>query len=755
MERETKHIGFFVTPYVHEYTTGIINGVRAALELENINLTLLSSTVQGYYDDVRPECVDCSFSVAADAQLDGYLVMFGVLRELSTINGRPNSGFLDFLPKDKTLIMEEEVPGYRCIYKDNATGMSEVMRHVLEDCGFRKVGMISGTKGSHGALERQRVYLDQMARHDLPVEEGWLINVNNNGVSQQELIDAYAAAHPELEAIVCATDPIALALYKSLEKVGRRPGVDVAVTGYDDQPSAAAAHPPLTTVHLEPFEFGFAAGMEAARMVRGEEPKQSRISGHLVVRSSCGERSQGSQQVLEQLVSLRPFPAVDIAWIILNACVKPNVAHADDRYLSGILPLVEVIFKHSQGLAAAGDLARELDATRLNRLSREEGRGVFRMGLLQEALSDYIYALLDVTTDRSRREDLMECMAWVNRVCMRYFDHRAIATEQTIMEQRVAMSRIIRGALGSADMSHALNSIMRGVAGVGCRNAFLVMVGRPLQLAVGRRVELPRRMQVVAGVVDGEPRVFADGLHPVGAGSLVQLAGHVGSTHTFSAIGLGEDSELIGFFFAETDNLPFSSFYFVSLQITYALRHAQIVQDEQRLIATLGETNMQLRQESFHDALSGLLNRRGFFKMLSAQLEVTQMPYGAIFYMDLDRFKAINDTFGHDVGDDAIKTAAAALQGCLRDDDLIARIGGDEFIFFAAVRSTGEAGIIRDRVTEALTRASGLMGKKPYVLRASIGYGTFKIEPNADIPSVVSLADANLYKVKLAHHTQN
>ena len=96
-------------------------------------------------------------------------------------------------------------------------------------------------------------------------------------------------------------------------------------------------------------------------------------------------------------------------------------------------------------------------------------------------------------------------------------------------------------------------------------------------------------------------------------------------------------------------------------------RVMMIVQDmgEQHLLQSLANT----------DGLTGLLNKRYFDRVLTV-LEQHCQPF-ALFYMDLDRFKPVNDTYGHDVGDELLKGVAQRLQGCIRSRDYAFRLGGD------------------------------------------------------------------------------
>lgn len=113
----------------------------------------------------------------------------------------------------------------------------------------------------------------------------------------------------------------------------------------------------------------------------------------------------------------------------------------------------------------------------------------------------------------------------------------------------------------------------------------------------------------------------------------------------------------------------------------------------------------QLKHQAFHDALTGLPNRALFMDRLAHALETRRRRKTklAVLFLDLDRFKNVNDSLGHDIGDQLLKEAASRLHECLRVGDTVARLGGDEFtILMEDIQSEGDAIMIAERVAETL-----------------------------------------------------
>jgi diguanylate cyclase (GGDEF)-like protein/PAS domain S-box-containing protein len=156
-----------------------------------------------------------------------------------------------------------------------------------------------------------------------------------------------------------------------------------------------------------------------------------------------------------------------------------------------------------------------------------------------------------------------------------------------------------------------------------------------------------------------------------------------------------------------------------------------------------------LRNMSLTDPLTGLYNRRGAITLVDQQLKIAQRLGRNLMlvYADLNHLKQINDTHGHTAGDSALLEVAEVLQETFRESDIIARIGGDEFVVLAMESSGADENTIRRRLYDNLS-ARNALGVRPFDLSLSIGMARFDPDNARAFEELLGEADRRMYEDK-------
>lgn len=167
------------------------------------------------------------------------------------------------------------------------------------------------------------------------------------------------------------------------------------------------------------------------------------------------------------------------------------------------------------------------------------------------------------------------------------------------------------------------------------------------------------------------------------------------------------------------------------------------------LSESLRTTLLRLHHEAYHDALTGLPNRHLFEDRLKQAFSRASRrgENFSLVYLDLDSFKEINDTYGHAVGDEVLRTTATQLKACVRDEDTVARLGGDEFaLILLDIHRREDIENVLKKILQSLERGIHL-GNKRIPILASLGANIFP-EDGTDSESLMMRADFAMYKAK-------
>ncbi|MBF8727410.1 putative bifunctional diguanylate cyclase/phosphodiesterase [Pseudomonas putida] len=296
-----------------------------------------------------------------------------------------------------------------------------------------------------------------------------------------------------------------------------------------------------------------------------------------------------------------------------------------------------------------------------------------------------------------------------------------------------------------------------------------------------------RRLQALTRELD-EARAFnasildnaAEGIVVVDAGGIIRFANPAVCSLLATPIELLQNVDLLGLLQLSTPSTWQDSAFYQSYlaRRIYRLHDAQLRRpsgellpvalscaplpaEQQAMVVTVLDMSavhnlhQQLEYQAITDPLTGLLNRRGFYQAAEGALLRNERSdrAQALMYMDLDGFKRINDSLGHDAGDRVLRWVAEQLKDCLGSEALLARMGGDEFTaLFDGLPYAEQAGRYAERLLERIAISHQIDGLD-VCLGVSIGIATYP-DCGGNVEGLLRAADAAMYAAKQAGRQQ-
>lgn len=184
----------------------------------------------------------------------------------------------------------------------------------------------------------------------------------------------------------------------------------------------------------------------------------------------------------------------------------------------------------------------------------------------------------------------------------------------------------------------------------------------------------------------------------------------------------------------------------VSLEKKVEERTAELTCANMRLSAL----NKELEELSITDALTNAFNRRYFMEQLKREVKRASRygPTVSLLMVDIDHFKRVNDTYGHQVGDEVLTGVARALSQNIRETDVLGRYGGEEFSIMLPSTDTPGALVLAERLRKIISQTSFEFKGRPLSVSASLGVSTWNADLKDNFEELIRLADAALYRAK-------
>ncbi|KMQ52968.1 diguanylate cyclase [Chitinispirillum alkaliphilum] len=718
-----------IMPSLHEGVQSLVwPGIADTAKKHGVKLVTYMATSQDQISSL-----DLHYTIIRDfvknGALDGLITFTGAMAEhLGVDEVKEYCNSLSDFPIEGIAL---SVPNAPSVLVDNRIGIVQIVDHLVIKHKRKKIAFIKGPDGHEEAQERYEAYCEGLRKNNLPLREELVLPGQFLDVSGIEGVTTLIENNISFDALITADDETAFGALKELKRRGVKIPGDVAVAGFDDVTDAAYVSPALTTVRQPLYKQGKEALLAVLSACQGKKQESIFLSAEPVYRRSCGcfpevadnttegrkndiSRNEAAQAVLNILAGLYDFSSDEV-----NISLEDMESHVN-TIISSFIENVE------------NDSGKEVFLNSVDHLLLEAEQKNITLTVVQgllSAIAGFLPSLFKENRPAARANHLLQrAIVYVNEQAVRITQshNMRIATQQ--LKIRETSQKLIT----TFEIERLLRIINTEFPELDISSLFVALYEDSSMPVLIDQWEYPKTSCLLLGYQGEKTYVFSEENRISFPSAKLFPHNYFDSQSIQNCVFLPLffKNEHFGFIVFEYDQShQFFMYEELRLHLSSAMKSSFLLEE--------------LKTQSIHDELTDLYNRRGFINLSNKLIKSAGNDRTAIwiYYVDLDGLKKINDTYGHEEGDFAISAAARILTNTFRKQDIIGRIGGDEFTVLVVTdpKQESERSIL-DRLQNNIDRFNEKIDK-PYSISMSVGISRFTGNDGETLESVMKRAD--------------
>lgn len=655
--------------------------------------------------------------------------------------------------------------GIPSVIIDNKTGLHDEINHFIQHHGYNKIGFIQGPRDNIEAMERYNIYQKTLEENGIPFNPDYVVPGDftpPGGIEAARVL--LEDRKVKLDALIGANDDSIIGAARFYKNKGFNIPKDIAIGGFDNSLPSKNFLPPLTTV-LQPLgEISKVAAKLALDLIQGKKvPPQILVPTQLIIRSSCG-------CLLNQILTAAPegnhksqisdLSNIPIIQIMENAIDRSFLMDNEKAYIfrtvQPVLIQFDSIINHQKAdikIQINNFLGSVHDHLLLN----------YQDVRILQTWQNFIFDLEQIVLF-SKDEECKIARQSVISNC------KSLIYETILIEQRTSSVNLLyelsfyRDSMSKIISAHKLDELIamlnQELHNFGFETAYITLYDKTISHNLGDKWVMPKKAKLVLGLDQNKPvKISQRNKYFNPQENIIPLdCFPAGRRWSLSASPIFNREVHMGIIILEITNLEGILYESFTLQLN-SIFHETLLFDEKlqsekklrKVLLKLEEANAKLGEMSVTDELTGLYNRRGFMSLAGQNFDlgIRMKKSGIVFFFDLDGLKKINDTYGHDEGDFAIKEAGNALKNNFRKTDIISRLGGDEFTVLAIDCQPDFFELFNQRFQSYLDNLNAKINK-PYFIAMSMGAVSFTDSTQKNLEQLMAEADQMLYEQKKA-----
>ena len=744
-----------------EFSDAICEGALMAAKKIDANLFVLPAGIINVKNKPSEEELlrylyqyNILYSCPKSHSFDAVILEYGVITSL--LEPEKKKEFLKEFGDIPILLMVGSEDGYHSITLDNKAGIKQAVQHLVQYHNCKKIGFVSGPKTNQDAIERLEAFKEAIKQYGLDDSER-LITYGDFTEFYPEITEEFIKANPDIEAIVYANDQMAVSGYEALRNMNLEPGKDILITGFDDSRFSIMMEPHFTSVKADTKEVAYRAVLACPDLVEGKYVDEQ-IASKLVVRESCGCNNVNiAKRITENMQKLQKEEF--ITYLIDEVAEEYFNIFYDQSEKIAAIDILKHYFGFCFGMLQPDGTLRiqedELEAEYLKYIQLNE-KGYISLETLF-LIDQIIYRYIS-----SNSNDEKNCLLLTEKILILRENFasnlrtRILLTSEQDKTYGKLLGNITRDMLQQQfrDESKRYETVILKLQRMGYASSYIYIYEKGIVNDGHSKWEMPEKLYLKGYHDRDTVNLYSDYECEVKFDEIFSDKYMPGDRRfDMLVLPLFSNEVQYGLLLIETELDSFSYAQQVASQVSVSMEAISIIREQNEIkkelevsLAKSVETNKILDQMSRLDPMTGVTNRRGFFQTIQTIIK-DKSNYGkkaVALYADMDNLKIVNDEFGHDDGDFAIKTIARVLSESFDSSDVVGRMGGDEFAALAIVNEEDFPKKIRNKIQTAMKEFNE-QSDKPYYVNISIGIYEFVIDETVNIEQVFNKADADLY----------
>ncbi len=599
------------------------------------------------------------------------------------------------------------------VSSDPQKGISELVDHMADRHGYRRFGFIGGPDYHLEGRRRFELFRNKLQEHGIEFDENCLFSGDFEHDSGRRGIDAFfeRGCLDSMDAILCANDHMALGAWKRLQLLGYEVPGRIALAGFDNADLELNTENPLTTVHQGIRSLGYESARTCHEAFLENRPAADTvIPSHLVVRGSCGCLPNG---LPDDHFSAGPDGEA-------SSLIEQAVEKVKRRFRNGEFEFDG--FRSDWSLLVNRFLRNPLKIGDILKIAWRIGD---EAAVSEERRRIIVSTAIRIAVEIISRDRFIEISA-SNEITDRLdqFGYRVFG-----LDRHEDFGGILEEELFSLGFSFCMIGVFESRDG---------LFDRIRPIACSRQNGCPETFKLDADGTYSTSSLLPDGMIGKNEETLMVLP-----------LGRGEDAR--GLAILDFNPKMLHLYSGIASRLSMSMRIWSNIESLENEVHRRRLSEAVLSETVLRDELTGLYNRRGFMVRARERLNAVQSAGGlyAVVYSDLDGLKIINDRWGHDAGDEALKSAGAALKKSVRDEDVVARIGGDEYALFVHLGKGLEGETLKKRLCDSIDEADAYGKERGRRWKLSMSFGVVESDdPEERLDELMTQADAIQYREK-------